>query len=42
MAKIEGIEGLRHAEEIIQAADAILFSRGNLGVCLDAEKVWKE
>ncbi|GAX81369.1 hypothetical protein CEUSTIGMA_g8800.t1 [Chlamydomonas eustigma] len=40
MAKIEGVEGLRHAEEIIQAADAILFSRGNLGVCLDAEKVF--
>jgi len=28
-------------EDIIRVADAVVFSRGNLGVCLDAEKVIK-
>lgn len=39
MAKIETWEGLVAADEIIEASDSILFSRGNLGVCLDPEKV---
>ena len=39
VAKIESTEGLLAHEEIIKAADGVVFSRGNLGVCLDAEKV---
>lgn len=39
MAKIENMEGLLNSAEIIEVSDAILLSRGNLGICLDAEKV---
>ncbi len=39
MAKIENLEGLVNGSEILDAADAILLSRGNLGICLDPEKV---
>lgn len=38
MAKIENMEGLVNSAEIIEACDALLFSRGNLGICLEAEK----
>lgn len=40
MAKIENHEGLIAAAEIIEASDSVLFSRGNLGICLDAEKMF--
>ncbi|KAG2439721.1 hypothetical protein HYH02_010599 [Chlamydomonas schloesseri] len=40
MAKIENLEGLVHAGDIIEAADSVLLSRGNLGICLDAEKMF--
>ena len=40
IAKIEGLDGLMKHEEIIEAADGVVFSRGNLGTCLDAEKVF--
>ena len=39
MAKIENLEGLVNGSEILDAADSILLSRGNLGICLDPEKV---
>ncbi|GLC42008.1 hypothetical protein PLESTF_000110500 [Pleodorina starrii] len=40
MAKIENMEGLINSAEIMEAADAVLLSRGNLGICLDAEKMF--
>ncbi|MEW5309186.1 MAG: hypothetical protein WDW38_001091 [Sanguina aurantia] len=40
MAKLENLEGLTNYKEILDVADLILFSRGNLGICLDPEKVF--
>ena len=33
-------EGLVNYAEIIAAADAVVFSRGSMGNCLDAEKMF--
>ncbi|GIL69969.1 hypothetical protein Vretimale_10037 [Volvox reticuliferus] len=40
MAKIENLEGILNSDEIIDASDSVLMSRGNLGICLDAEKMF--
>ncbi|XAR68431.1 Pyruvate kinase [Bertholletia excelsa] len=39
-AKIETVEGLKHFDEILQEADAVILSRGNLGIDLPPEKVF--
>lgn len=40
VAKIEHREGLMNFEFIIDAADGIIFSRGNLGIDLPPEKMF--
>ncbi len=39
VAKLEDLDGLKNHESIIGVADAVVFSRGSLGTCLEAEKV---
>ncbi|KAF5836459.1 pyruvate kinase [Dunaliella salina] len=40
VAKLEDIEGLVNHTEILDAADAVVFSRGSLGTCMAVEKVF--
>ena len=40
MAKLEDMEGLVNHQEILEVADAVVFSRGSLGTCMAHEKVW--
>jgi pyruvate kinase len=41
VAKIESLEGLQHHAEILEACDALILSRGNLGICLQVEQVFR-
>lgn len=40
VAKIENMEGLVAYKEIMEAADALVLSRGSMGNCLDPEKMF--
>lgn len=41
IAKIESTEGLLEYQKILDACDAVIVSRGSLGVDLPAEKVFR-
>lgn len=40
IAKIENMEGLVNYKEIMEASDGVLLSRGSVGNCVDAEKMF--